>query len=296
MKYVFIVNPKSGKGKALEISKKVEEVCIKRGIDYEIVYTERPKDATLIAKEFKRDKCVIFSVGGDGTVNEVMRGVIDTKNMLGVIPGGSGNDFYKMLDGSYKLYQECDIGKVNNEYFINTFSIGIDADICDNLIVMRRKNIPTSQIYNASLVYTFLKYKDKPLEIEINGEVIKDNVTLLSVCNGRVYGGGYKIAPNAYIDDGMFDVYLATNVPKVKIPGLVLKVKDGKHESSKYVRHFKTDRIKIKSPSLVIAEIDGEVIEEKEFDIKLLDQKIVIYHNNDFVNECLDKPKHLVKS
>ena len=103
-----------------------------------------------------------------------MRGVIDTKNMLGVIPGGSGNDFYKMLDGSYKLYQECDIGKVNSEYFINTFSIGIDADICDNLIVMRRKNIPASQIYNASLVYTFLKYKDKPLEIEINGEVIKD--------------------------------------------------------------------------------------------------------------------------
>ena len=50
---------------------------------------------------------IIFSVGGDGTVNEVMRGVIDTKNMLGVIPGGSGNDFYKMLDGSYKLYQEC---------------------------------------------------------------------------------------------------------------------------------------------------------------------------------------------
>ena len=140
MKYVFIVNPKSGKGKALELSKRIEEVCIKRGIDYEIVYTERPKDATLIAKEFKRDKCVIFSVGGDGTVNEVMRGVIDTKNMLGVIPGGSGNDFYKMLDGSYKLYQECDIGKVNSEYFINTFSIGIDADICDNLIVMRRKN------------------------------------------------------------------------------------------------------------------------------------------------------------
>ena len=94
----------------------------------------------------------------------------------------------------------------------------------------------------------------------------------------------------------MFDVYLATNVPKMKIPGLVLKVKDGKHEDSKYVRHFRTDRIKIKSPSLVIAEIDGEVVQDKEFDIKLLEQKIVIYHNNDFVNECLDKPKHLVKS
>lgn len=291
MKYIFIVNPKSGKGKALEISKKIDEMCQRRNIDYLIHYTERPKDATMLAEKYKHEKNVIFSVGGDGTLSEVLTGIVGSKNMLGVIPGGSGNDFYKMLKKSNKLYQECDIGKINNDYFINTLSLGIDADICDNLIVMKRRNIPTSQIYNASIIYTLVKFKPKEMIIKINDEVIKEKITLLSVCNGTTYGSGLKIAPNASFDDGYFDVYVAIDVPKIKIPGLFLKLLNGTHEQSPYIRHYRTDKLNVSSKEVLTAALDGEVTVDKEFDIKILPKKITIYHDEQFVNECLEKQK-----
>jgi len=291
MKYVFIVNPKSGKGKALEISKNIDEVCQKRNIDYVIHYTERPKDATMIAEQYKHEKNVIYSVGGDGTLNEIVAGMLDSKSMLGVIPGGTGNDFYKMLKNSSKLYQECDVGKVNNDYFINTLSLGIDADICDNLIVMRRKNIPPSQVYNASIIYTFTKFKPKQMTIELNDEILEEKITLLSVCNGTTYGNGIKIAPNANIDDGYFDVYIAIDVPKIKIPGLMIKLLKGTHEESSYVRHYRTNKLKITSKEVLTSALDGEIMVDKEFNVKLLPKKITIYHDEQFVNECLEKQK-----
>lgn len=295
MKYVFIVNPKSGNGKALEISKRIDELCKEKNIDYVIHYTERPKDATMLAELYKHEKNVIFSVGGDGTLNEIVAGIVGTKNMLGVIPGGTGNDFYKMLKLSKNLYQECDVGKVNNDYFINTLSLGIDAEICDNIIVMKRKKIPTSQLYHASIIYTLTKFKDKYMTIKFNDEIIEDNITLLSICNGTTYGNGVKIAPNALIDDGYFDVYVVSDLPRIKIPGLFIRLLKGTHENSKYIKHFRVDNLKIISKELLTAALDGEIVVDKEFDVKMLHKKITIYNDISFVEECLGNSKVYIK-
>ena len=161
MKHIFIVNPISGKGNALKIADKIKKVCEKKGLDYEMYYTEYPGEAKRIAKKYIFSKNIIYSVGGDGTLNEVLNGVVGTKNLLAVVPAGSGNDFYKTLSKIDEKTPTIDIGKINNRYFINIVSIGIDAEVADNVSLMKKRKIPPKQIYNASLVYTFFKYKYK---------------------------------------------------------------------------------------------------------------------------------------
>lgn len=97
MKHVFIINPISGKGKTLKVAENIEKVCQREKLDYEINYTNYPGEATKIAKKYRFSQNIIYSVGGDGTLNEVLNGIVGTKNILAIIPSGSGNDFYKTL-------------------------------------------------------------------------------------------------------------------------------------------------------------------------------------------------------
>ncbi len=157
MHYIFIVNPTSGKGKALKISKKIVEVCNELKLNYDIHYTSYPKEATEIALKYKNENNIIFSVGGDGTLLEVLNGVVGTKNLLGIVPAGSGNDFYRVLEDTSEEYIKTDIGKVNDTYFLNVTSFGIDAETAKNVLLMKKLKVPSSLVYIFSLIYTFLK-------------------------------------------------------------------------------------------------------------------------------------------
>jgi len=98
MSYIFIINPVSGKGKGLSVGKIIDEYCKNKGINYRVVYTDRKRDAEYLAALYKNVKNnVIYSVGGDGTLNEVVNGMANSESSLGIIPIGSGNDFYRSL-------------------------------------------------------------------------------------------------------------------------------------------------------------------------------------------------------
>ena len=196
MTHVFIVNPFAGGGKSLKILNKIKEVCNKENIDYIVRFTKAPNDATKIAREYENLGGIIYSVGGDGTMNEVLNGIVGSKNLFGILPAGSGNDFHRVLMAMDEISPTIDIGKINDRYFINIACIGIDADVANNVTLMKKTKIPPSQIYNISILYTFFKYKYKNLEFNLNNSQIKDKFTLLAICNGKYYGGGYKIAPN----------------------------------------------------------------------------------------------------
>lgn len=288
MKYVFIVNPISGAGNAEKIAKNIDKICLKENLDFKIRYTTKPKEATKLAHEYKDDKCIIYSVGGDGTLLEVLSGIIGSKNMIGVIPAGSGNDFYKSLSEYDKLEVKTDVGKINDRYFLNVAAIGIDAEVADNAKIMKKRNIPSSQIYNASILYTFFKYKFKKLEITIDKNKTNGSYTIVAICNGKYYGGGYKIGPNAKINDGKFDIYLADEMPKRKIINLIPKLKKGLHESSSYIKKVKDDNIRIESKSSIVCTIDGEIIFDNIFDIKILKNAVTFYNNKELVNKILD--------
>lgn len=288
MKHVFIINPISGKGKTLKVAENIEKICQKENLDYEINYTNYPGEATKIAKKYRFSKNIIYSVGGDGTLNEILNGIVGTKNMLAVIPSGSGNDFYKTLSKIDDELPNIDIGKINDKYFINIVSIGIDAEVANNVSLMKKKNIPTSQIYNASLVYTFFKYKYKNIEMTIDEkEESKGKCTILTICNGQVYGGGYKIAPEAKLTDGYFDVYYVEKVSKPSLPSLIGLLKKGLHERHKKVHKSQATKIKFKCDKKLVCNIDGEIITDDKFTIKIIPQAITIYNNKKLINKFL---------
>ncbi len=287
MKHVFIVNPISGRGKALKVSLGIKKICEEEKLDYEIHYTNGPKDATRIAKKVKGSKNIIYSVGGDGTLNEVLNGVIGTKNMLAVIPAGSGNDFYRTLSKMDDEMPLIDVGKVNGKYFLNVVSIGIDAEVAKNAEVMKKLKVPTSQIYNASIVYTFFKYKFKDIEFSVDNTRSKNKCTILTICNGKMYGGGYKIAPEALLSDGYFDVYIVDKISKPTLPFLLGKLKKGTHESLKEVHKSKATKIKFKCDYDLVCNVDGEIIIDRKFNIKILPKSLLIYNNKKLINRFM---------
>lgn len=286
MKHIFIVNPISGKGKTLKAVDRIKKVCEEENLDYEIYFTEYPKDATKIARKYRFTKNIIYSVGGDGTLNEVLNGIVGTKNLLGVIPAGSGNDFYKTLSKIDEEYPVIDIGKVNDRYFINIISIGIDAEVANNISLMKKRKVPTNQIYNASLIYTFFKYKYKDIELLIDEkEQKKGKCTILTICNGQVYGGGYKIAPSAKLTDGYFDVYYVEKVNKPQLPSLINMLKQGIHEKHNKVHKSQATKIKFKCDKELVCNIDGEIMTAKKFNVKIIPNAITIYNNKELIKK-----------
>lgn len=286
MKHIFIVNPISGKGKTLKAVDRIKKVCEEENLDYEIHFTEYPKDATKIARKYRFTKNIIYSVGGDGTLNEVLNGIVGTKNLLGVIPAGSGNDFYKTLSKIDEEYPVIDIGKVNDRYFINIISIGIDAEVANNVSLMKKRKVPTNQIYNASLIYTFFKYKYKDIELLIDEkEQKKGKCTILTICNGQVYGGGYKIAPSAKLTDGYFDVYYVEKVNKPQLPSLINMLKQGIHEKHNKVHKSQATKIKFKCDKELVCNIDGEIMTAKKFNVKIIPNAITIYNNKGLIKK-----------
>jgi len=289
MKYIFIVNAFAGRGKSLSVAQNIKKVCLENNIEHEIIFTNKPGEATTITKKYKDSKCVIFSVGGDGTLNEVLNGIVGSDNMLGVIPTGSGNDFYKTLEQSYDLNPCIDIGKINDRYFINVACLGIDAEIAKNTEIMKKKNVPAAQIYNASIVYTFFKYKFKEMELNINNAIRKEKFTVVTICNGQYYGGGYRMAPNASVTDNLFDIYYVDQVKKIEMPNLILKIKSGVHEQSPKVHKVQANRIVIQSENDIICNVDGETLISNKFEIELIKNGITLFNDKNLVDKILQK-------
>lgn len=275
MNYLFIVNPKSGKGKSIEVSNIIKNYMDEKNIDYNIIYTNKKDDAMDIANMYKNKYNCIYSVGGDGTLNEVVNGIIGGNSKLGIIPVGSGNDFYK----SFKINNsnEIDVGVINNsKYFINIASVGLDADIADYANYLKDKNYPNDIVYILSLIRNYFKFK--PIKTNINNE--EKIITLLAVCNGMYYGGGFKIAPNANLSDGKFDIYKATEMNKIKLLNVLFKLLKGIHSTDKTIEYKLDDTIKIESVIPLIYNVDGEIIKEKNVEIKLLPKKIKLDIND----------------
>ena len=293
MKKIFIVNPKSGDGKAVEIANEIKNLLEKDNEEYEMYYTSHPREATDIAMSFNDldNPKVIYSVGGDGTFFEVVNGIVNSNNLLGIIPAGTGNDFVKMIDND-EVITYVDLCRMNEHYFLNIASVGIDAEIANNK--ERMTHIPKSMRYVASIVDTFFKFKYPHITATINNETYNQDITILAICNGRYYGGGFKIAPQAIFNDENFDIYLVDKLSKVKIPGLIMKLVKGTHEESKYVHKIQSDKVVIHSDTPINCNLDGEIFSLNDMEFEITGKKIPLYTANDKIKK-LCKKKGLYK-
>lgn len=295
MKKVFIVNPASGNGKSKEIADEIKVLLDNDGEQYEMYYTTAPREAIDIAMKYNKSKepCLIYSVGGDGTLFEVVNGISNSNNILGIIPAGTGNDFVKTLNNDDEITY-VDLCRMNDYYFINIASVGIDAEIAHNKERMRAIHIPKSMQYNASIVDTYFRFKPLHVRAELDDRIFDQDITILAICNGRYYGGGFQIAPNASLNDGYFDIYLVDKLNKLQIPGLILKLIRGRHEEDSRVHKFSSDRIIIHSEQSLNCNLDGEIFSLKDMEFEVTDKKLPIYTANDKIKK-LCKSKGLYK-
>lgn len=291
MKYYFIINPESGRfaNDKEGFIERIDKACRLRDIKYEIHYTDGFGKARKVAESIPNDEeSIVFSVGGDGNLNEIINGVVKNHMTVGVIPAGSGNDFYRTLSALGKGEHRCDLGIINDKYFINIACIGLDADIANNISVIRQKKwIPVGQRYTCSIIYSYFKYKFKELTTIFGEQSKKGEYTIVTVCNGQYYGGGHRIAPHALIDDGYFEIYMVDKMPKILIPGLLLKLKSGRHEKSKRVVRYTDKGLKIQSDTPVTCNVDGEMLTDTDFEIRIEKSAIKVFNDPQFVKEIV---------
>lgn len=287
MKYIFIMNKNAGKAKCEKILPNIERECKKKNIEYEIRYITKEKSGSDIANEYKNEENVLYVAGGDGTITMTIGGIVGTKNKLGIIPSGSGNDTYRAIKKLPKGENIIDLGKINDTYFINVACSGLDAEVANNVDIVKKAGIPSSQIYNASIIYTFIKFKFKEVELITNVKKIKEKYTILSICNGNYYGGGFNIAPKSELTDGLLDIYFVEKMNKLRMIPLLLKVKKGKHEGKRKIHKFRTKHVEINLDKEVTFNVDGEKVTDKNFIIDLIPKAIKVYNDEEFVQNIM---------
>ena len=286
MKYVFIINPASGKTDYDKIKENIIKTL--ENEEYEIYETKAPKEATEIASRFKNEEnTIVYSVGGDGTLNEVVNGIAEGKCKLGIIPTGSGNDFYRTLKEAQTENVRLDLGKVNGRYFINIASVGMDAEKSNNANKIKSK-IKLHSSYYLALIHTFLTFKSKSLKLKIDKNVYAGDYIIAAICNGKYYGGGFKIAPVASFDDNQFDIYLVSKAGKLKLIKILLALLKSEHEKYNEVRKYTGKNITITSENNLIVNIDGEITISKNIEIEMIEDALIIYNNNELVQKIMN--------
>lgn len=287
MKYVFLINSFTVGKKIEDLCSKIKKYCENNNIDYVIEINDINNSTDDILNKYKDNSDIILAVGGDGMINRVLNNIVNTKNVLGFIPSGTGNDFYRSVNKQFDNgINDCDLIRINNKYFINTACFGIDADIANGSTIIGSK-IFKKYKYIINLIKNFYKYNSREFCVEVNGKKIKDKFVIIVLSNGMYYGSGFNIGPKSLLNNGYVDVYFVKEVNKIKMLQLILSMRNGKHEKYKEVEKYIVKDLIIKSKQNVKSNIDGEILEAKKFEVKVLNKKIKIYYNQEMINSIL---------
>lgn len=292
MKHLFIINPVAGKTVSMEyLENRIRNVAEKNSMEYEIVFTEYPGHAT----ELTRAACEtgrelrIYSCGGDGTLNEVVNGAVGFKNAaVTQLPTGTGNDFVKIFgDGAEKFrdpenfteseVRELDVIKCCGRYSINVCSAGFDAHIGTE--VHKYTGIPFvggKLAYDISVVVNIIKGIHQPMRITVDGgQPEQGRYSLVCVCNGRYYGGGYNPIPEAEPDDGYMDCLIVKKVSRFNLARLIGKYAAGKYrEIPDLIKKVRAKHICIELDREDSVNVDGELIKTKNIVLEVPDEKL----------------------
>jgi diacylglycerol kinase (ATP) len=265
----------------------------------EVLETQYGNHAPQLAAEAVLKKPdVIISAGGDGTLNQVLNGMMNVAHenalpALGLIPLGSGNDFAHSasLNADPDLLLDLlarnqtkptDIGKVvcrngkNEEithYFINVCSLGMGP-----ATVKRMEKAPTwlgaDLKYLLSIVQTFFTHKPEQVEVETSSWNWKGSARVVAIANGQSFGNKIYIAPDAKMDDGMFSTFIASNLPLLKFLLYLQKLKGKKKITDDQIIYNNTEKVAIRSENDVMLETEGELIGFLPASIKMLPSQI----------------------
>lgn len=289
--YKIILNPFAGKGKAFKSARTIENHFKKFNLPYEMVLTNCSRQAIDFAHEAVVQGVEnIIAAGGDGTINEVVNGIMKSgypENVnLGIIPIGGGNDFAKNLDLPHKLHDiieviknhhvKCvDIGVVEDYYFINTLGVGFDAQVAISYIKNKWLNGFPGYMY--AVMKALIRKDSYYVTVTINGETFTQDALFVTVGNGICCGGRFYLTPDAKLDDEEFDFCIIDKLSRRKILKFIPKAVKGTHTELPAAHMYKGKEILIEAQRDLPLYLDGEIPiikNKKNISVKILPHTI----------------------
>ncbi len=272
MNIKFIVNPLAGHGNYKHVIYDIESTFSASDFNYDIHILKGKGEATLIAKESASNYDIIVAVGGDGTVNEVLNGLIGTDVILGIIPVGTGNGIAREFGLPLKVKKACkvisdghtrwiDIGKAGCRYFMGCAGTGFDALIAKFAGEVRGP-FRGIWIYFFAGLMVFNRYNPKLVKIKIDSELsLEMKPLIIAVANTKRYGGRALITPMAEPDDGLFDICVINFMNMFSLVRHLPKLFKGTHTSLPQVKIYKGKSVLIQANEPIPFHIDGETLD-----------------------------------
>ena len=282
MRHLVILNPAAGKhDSTAALAAEAERAFSKAGLDYTVELTQYPGHAGEIAKKAAQsgEEVTVYACGGDGTISEAAQALYNAPHMtLAPVPVGTGNDFARTVSDEkgnniYSLTELVTSGQTvsadmliaGGRVAINIVSAGLDASIAKD--VARYKRIPFvngAMAYNLSTAINFFTKVKYKMSFEIDGKMTEPGDYVFAIAaNGRYYGGGFKAAPLADIQDGLIDFMCIPSLPRVKLLPMIEQYRKGTHlEKYEFIKLIRCKKVKIISDEPVALNCDGEIAEE----------------------------------
>lgn len=264
---VFIVNPKSGVDRVKAIEGAIQQYLDQSLYSYEIQYTHHAgHGAELAQKASISGAYAVVAVGGDGSVNDIIRGLYGTETVLAILPKGSGNGLARTLNIPLSLQEgiqtinrgiteKIDLGMANGVLFASNAGVGYDALVCKKFATSTKRGLAT---YAWIITKYMWLYKDWTWNIKIDGKLLEQTAFFISVSNGSQFGYNFKIAADASWTDGLLDVVIIKKFPKILAAVLGFRMLRGTLLKSPYVQRIRATQLSISHPNLKLMQVDGD--------------------------------------
>lgn len=302
--WFVVVNPNAGNKKGYKDWNRIAGIFKDNNIPYSVKITEKRGQAIdFTRKAIKEGHRKIVSVGGDGTLNEVVNGVFIQNHcasrdiILGMIPVGTGNDWGRMFgiplvyEGAVQLIKECktmlhDIGLVTyyngphqeKRYFINIAGVGFEAEVIRKTNKQKEKGKSNKAIYFYSLLSSLISLKIQEATVTVDGMENTSDIFSVNIGNGRYCGGGMRQTPDALPDDGLLDITVIKGMGRIEIIKALKILYDGTILSHPKVDGYRASHCKITSESLLYTEADGETLGHTPVEFSIIPASVNIVY------------------
>ena len=268
--WLVVINPHSGNGKGAKVAMRVTHYLSSRGVEYQSLASS---SATQLSDDIHQAITSntyqgVIAIGGDGLAHLVLQHVVPVHLPFLVIPAGTGNDFVRSIGWSLENVeplldralsdapQPIDLGNVDSEWFGAILSTGFDSVVNERANHLKWPRGP--QRYNVAIALELARFKPIEYEIIYDGNVLRTEAMLVAIGNGKSYGGGMNVCPQAQLHDGLFDIVYIEPVSIFEFIKVFPRVYSGSHLSHPAVKTMRAEKVSISAKAVAYA--DGERI------------------------------------
>lgn len=285
---LFIINPISGIGRQKKVESAVEQWLDKGRFDYRIAYTSYAHEATAISlAAVLRGFDIVVAVGGDGSINDCMKGLVSTGVALAIIPAGSGNGLARCLniplsvESAIRVINNCkradiDTIRLNETFYASIAGVGFDALIAREFAKTKVRGF---QPYAKLALQHYPPYRQRNYTLTIDGKQIERQALFISFANSTQFGFNTEIAPHASLNDGLMDVVVVRKPPLPMLPWMAQSLFFHSFDKSMYVEVFQARHVVLHNNEPMGVNLDGEYVEyssDLEFRIEPKSLRVVI--------------------